>query len=78
MDKIHCTKEEDGVCIKCKNNREYSSCLNDDFGCVPTSYMKCIECNNNLDFNICTKCPKYYELNEYGVCIDIDEIYDDE
>ena len=73
VDKIHCSVEEDGVCVKCKNNKSYSSCLNSDFGCVPTSYMKCIECNNILDFDICTKCPEYYKLNEDGVCIDIDE-----
>ena len=74
VDKIHCSVEENGVCVKCINNRSYSSCLNSDFGCVPTYYMKCIECNNVLDFNICTKCPQYYELNEEGICIDIDEI----
>ena len=73
VDKIHCSVEEDGVCVKCKNNKAYSSCLNSDFGCVPTSYMKCIECNNILDFDICTKCPEYYKLNEDGICIDIDE-----
>lgn len=73
VDKIHCTKEENGVCVKCKNNRSYSSCLNSDFGCVPTSYMVCIECNNVLDFDICTKCPPYYKINEKGECIDIDE-----
>ena len=73
VDKIHCTIEEDGVCVKCKNNREYSSCLNSDFGCVPTVYMKCLECNNNLDFDKCTKCPPYYKLDKDDVCIDIDE-----
>ena len=74
VDKIHCSVEENGICVKCKNNKAYSSCLNTDFGCVPTSYMKCIECNNNLDFDICTKCPEYYILNDNGVCIDIDEL----
>ena len=73
VDKIHCTIEENGVCVKCKNNRSYSSCLNSDFGCVPTSYMDCIECNNVLDFDICTKCPQYFKINENGECIDIDE-----
>ena len=74
VDTVHCSVKEDGVCIKCKNNRSYSSCLNSDFGCVPTSYMKCIECNNVLDFDICTKCPQFYVINENGVCIDIDEL----
>ena len=74
VDTIHCTKKENGICVKCKNNREYSSCLNSDFGCVPTSYMKCIECNNNLNFDECNKCPEYYVINENGVCIDIDEV----
>jgi len=73
VDKIHCSIEENGVCVKCKNNKAYSSCLNSYFGCVPTSYMKCIECNNVLDFDICTKCPPYYKLDEDGVCIDIDD-----
>ena len=72
VDKIHCTLEENGVCVKCKNNREYSSCLNSYFGCVPTSYMKCLECDNNLDFDKCTKCPPYYKLKD-DLCIDIDE-----
>ena len=73
VDKIHCVEEEDGVCVKCKNNREYSSCLNKYFGCVPTSYMKCIECDNNLDFDICTKCRGDYKLTEDGVCVDIED-----
>ena len=73
VDKIHCVEEENGVCVKCKNNREYSSCLNNYFGCVPTSYLKCIECNNNLDFDICTKCRDDYKLNEEGVCIEIED-----
>ena len=73
VDTIHCTKKEDGVCVKCKNNRSYSSCLNSDFGCVPTSYMKCIECDNVLDFDICTKCPDFYTLDESGVCVEIDD-----
>ena len=73
VDKIHCSVEENGVCVKCKNNHAYSSCLNSDFGCVPTSYMLCIECNNVLDFDKCTKCPQYYKLNQEGVCIDIDD-----
>ena len=74
VDTVHCTRKKDGVCVKCQNNREYSSCLNVDFGCVPTSYMKCIECNNNLDFDECSKCPEYYVRNEKGVCIDIDDV----
>ena len=73
IDKIHCIEEENGICIRCKNNRQYSSCLNSDFGCVPTSYMKCIECNNVLDFDKCTKCREDYRLNEEGICIDIDK-----
>ena len=73
VDTAHCVEEEDGICIKCKNNRSYSSCLNSYFGCVPTSYMKCIECNNNLDFDICTKCRSDYELNEEGVCVEIED-----
>ena len=73
VDTTHCSVKENGVCIKCKNNRSYSSCLNSDFGCVPTSYMKCIECNYALDFDVCTKCPQFYKINEKGECIDIDD-----
>ena len=73
VDIAHCVEEEDGVCIRCKNNRSYSSCLNSYFGCVPTSYMKCIECNNNLDFGICTKCRGDYELTEAGDCVEIED-----
>ena len=73
VDKEHCIEEEDDVCIRCLNNRKYSSCLNKYFGCVPTSYMKCIECNNNLDFDVCTKCRDDYELDEDGVCIEIQD-----
>ena len=72
VDMTHCVEKEDGKCIKCQNNRQYSSCLNNDFGCVPTSYMKCIECNNFLDFDICTKCRSDHTLNEEGICIDND------
>ena len=78
VDKVHCTVEEDGVCVKCKNNRSYSSCLNADFGCVPTSYMKCIECDNVLDFDICTKCPPYYKLKDDDHCYDMDDVFDEE
>ena len=73
MDKIHCIEENDGVCVKCQNNNQYSSCLNKYFGCVPTSYMKCIECNNNLDFDICTKCRGDYKLNDDGICVKIED-----
>ena len=73
VDTIHCSIKENGICVKCKNNRSYSSCLNSDFGCVPTSYMKCIECDNVLNFDICTKCPQYHKINKKGECIDIDD-----
>ena len=76
VDTIHCSIKENGICVKCKNNKAYSSCLNSDFGCVPTSYMKCIECDNVLNFDICTKCPQYHKINKKGECIDIDD--DDE
>lgn len=73
VDMKHCVEKEDGKCVKCQNNRQYSSCLNNDFGCVPNSYMKCIECNNFIDFDICTKCRSDYTLNENGICVDKDE-----
>ena len=75
VDIMHCVEEENGNCVQCQNNRTYSSCLNSDFGCVPTSYMKCIECNNNLDFDICTKCPDNYTLNE-GICIRVNNLFE--
>ena len=64
VDKTHCIEGENEVCIKCKNNREYSSCLNKYFWCIPTSYMKCIKCDNNLDFDICTKYRGDHKLTE--------------
>ena len=61
-------KNENGDCLKCKNDIEYTSCLNYDFGCIYSDNLYCIECNSNELFK-CTKCAEGYELNEKYECI---------
>ena len=57
-------KNDEGKCIKCKNDENGSFCLNNIFGCVKKYFNKCLECNDILDFEKCTNCLDGYELNE--------------
>ena len=67
-DKNCLEKNENGLCIKCNNERgDY--CLNDIFGCVKIlGYSYCLECKNIFDFHNCTKCFDDYTLNKNGGC----------
>ena len=69
FDDIHCIeKDEEGNCIKCKNDNEYISCFNSFFGCVSNIDTKCIECNDINNFDKCTKCEEGYEIDENYKC----------
>ena len=66
----HCTKEINGVCVKCENNMKNTYCLNSKFGCIETLYLDCLECEDYLNLNKCTKCKEEYMLDENFECID--------
>ena len=51
FDDIHCIeKDEEGNCLKCKNDNEYISCFNSFFGCVSNIDTKSIEYNESNNF----------------------------
>lgn len=64
-------KNEEGNCIKCRNDENGYFCLNHIFGCIKKYFNKCLECDKILDFEKCTKCFEGYELNEYDECVKI-------
>ena len=69
VDKEHCEeKNEDGDCIKCKNDGFEMFCLNKDFGCIQFYTDHCLKCNNNLELDKCTKCLDGYDLDDNGEC----------
>ena len=74
IDEIHCEKEIDGICQRCKSFEEDYSyyCLNSLFGCVETFDENCLECNDISDFYSCTKCDDGYHLDENGNCVEIE------
>ena len=72
VDSEHCSKEVDGVCLKCENNMINTYCLNSKFGCVETVFLDCLECDDYLNFTKCTKCKEGYKLDENYSCEDIE------
>ena len=64
-------RDNNGNCLKCKNDDTGIFCLNNIFECVEIYFNDfCLECNNIRDFDNCTKCLDGYELNENYECIE--------
>ena len=71
FDDEHCIEEnEEGTCLKCKNDNNGTYCLNEYFGCEPMIFENCLECNDLLDLYKCTKCIEGYELNQHNICFE--------
>ena len=71
FDNVHCIEEdENGSCLKCKNDYNSTYCLNEYFGCEPMIFENCLECNDLLDLYKCTKCIEGYELNQHNICFE--------
>ena len=63
-------RNEDGACIKCKNDDIGIFCLNNIYECVEIFFNEhCLECNNIIDFDNCTRCLDGYHLNDNNECI---------
>ena len=64
---------EDNICTKCKNDDEGIFCLNNIFGCVEIYDEYCLECNDIFNLDICTKCIEGYEIDENGICKEVEK-----
>ena len=74
VDMDNCVEtNKDNTCKKCKNDDEGSYCLNDIFGCVEIFDEFCLECNDILNLDACTKCIKGYEIDEDGICREVEK-----
>ena len=63
-------RNEEGICLKCKNDEQGIFCLNNIFECVEIFFNEnCLICNNIFDFDNCTKSLDGFELNEKNECI---------
>ena len=71
IDDAHCEETEEGVCQRCLNDIFDSYCLNEYFGCIPSTYGNCLECNDILHLSRCTKCHDGFELNNFNICVNI-------
>ena len=73
VDTTHCEKEENGVCIKCKEGEYYSEetlfCANRVYGCISTFIQFCVRCDNITDLYSCTECEEGFKINENGICV---------
>ena len=73
VDVEHCTKRENGVCVKCFEGDDYFSddlyCANSVFGCIKTFIHFCIKCENITDLFSCTECEEGFKVNDFGICV---------
>ena len=73
FDDVNCEeRNDDGSCLKCRNDENDAFCLNNNFGCVETYTKNCLECNNIFNFRQCDKCIDGYEIDENGECAKIE------
>ena len=73
IDDLHCAEEKNGACQRCLNEDFESYCLNEYFGCIPSTYGNCLECNDIFHISRCTKCYDGYELNNFNICVKSNE-----
>ena len=61
-------KDENGICVKCKDEVNDYYCANEVYGCLKTIIMGCKQCNDFKNLYSCTECREGFYLNDEKKC----------